>query len=108
MRFPIAVVLAPLLVLGCTPPSPSKPPAEQFVLDWAHLPPVPLVPVNDPPDAFIVRWSEAAPPPVDPKVAAERHCQAWDGHAELVAEHADGGEFTAEFVCKDVPKRRLE
>ncbi|MDB5408716.1 MAG: hypothetical protein JWL84_3628 [Rhodospirillales bacterium] len=97
----IAFVATTMLLAACT--QPPEPPAEQFVLDWSRAPPEPPLPVNYPPDAFAVRWS-AADPVIDPKIAAERHCQAWDGHAELVAEYASGNEFAAEFVCKGVPK----
>jgi hypothetical protein len=100
-----AFVAATILLVGCT--RQAGPPGELFVLDWSRAPPEPPLPVNYPPDAFVVRWT-AADPVIDPEVAAERHCQAWDGHAELVAKYASRNEFAAEFVCKDVPKRWWE
>jgi hypothetical protein len=103
---PIFVCVAgTILLVGCT--RPAEPPAEQFVLDWNHAPAEPPLPVNYPPDAFVVRWT-GADPVIDPKVAADRHCQAWDGHAELVAVYASGNESAAEFVCKGLPKRWWE
>jgi hypothetical protein len=71
-----------------------------------RVPSEPPLPANYPPGAFVVRWARTDRPIVDPKIAAERHCRAWDGHAELVAERASADEFTAEFVCKDVPQLR--
>jgi hypothetical protein len=104
----IAVAGAAIFLVGCAAQQPADPPIERFVLDWSRAPPEPPLRVNYPPGAFVVRWTAADGPVVDPKIAAERHCQAWDGHAELVAERASGDEFTAEFVCKDVPRRFWE
>lgn len=106
MRPIIPFALAAILLAGCALQPPNKP-AEEFVQDWSRAPPEPPLPVNYPPGTFVVRWS-AAYPDIDPNDVAERHCQAWDGHAELVAEHATRDEFTAEFVCKEIPKRWWE
>jgi hypothetical protein len=101
----IAVAGAAIVVASCAAQQEADQPVERFVVDWSRAPPEPPLPVNYPPAAFIVRWTAADGALVDPKIAAERHCQAWDGHAELVAEHAAGDELAAEFVCKDVPPR---
>ena len=101
----LIAVAGAAIAVGCAPQQRAGQPVERYTVEWSRTRPEPPLPADYPPVAFVVRWNKADGPPFDPKGVADEQCLAWDGHAELVAEHNAGDEVTAEFVCKGVPKR---
>lgn len=100
-RWSGVLAAAPLLLAGCAPPpyAVSDPP-QAIVLRWNGQPPGPPLQANTAPDSITIRWDPSRTTAADVKYIAERHCLAWDEHAELVREEADGHARLSTFVCK--------
>jgi hypothetical protein len=97
----VALGVLMLLLVGCQ--ERQAPPPAMVVLRWNGAAPDPLSPQNDPPDRILVRWTPAAHVGVDE--LADRHCLAWDRHAEPVREEASGEARVVEFVCRPLLQR---
>lgn len=92
---------ASILLAGCAPPAyvVSDPP-DTIVQHWNPAPPGQQIAAAGPPDSITIRWDPARDTASDMAYIAERHCLAWDEHAEQVKIEADGHRRISTFVCK--------
>jgi hypothetical protein len=105
VRLPMALViailvLAALFLMTCEQRQYAVDvPPEAIELSWARSSEPPLV-TNTPPDLITIRWTPPTNSADDVKYVAERHCLAWDMHAEPVQEEQEGEVRVTKFVCK--------
>jgi hypothetical protein len=62
--------------------------------------PLPVPRANNPPDLITIEWDPSRNTESDVKYIAERHCLAWDEHAQPVRDETRGALRATEFVCK--------
>ena len=101
MRRHLALLTPALLLAACEDRAYAvdTPPAA-IVIRWDRAPAEPLPLTNNPPDSITISWDPSQNSESDVKYIAERHCLAWDEHAEPARDEVKGTIHETEFICK--------
>jgi hypothetical protein len=101
MRWRLALLVPALLLAACEERryAVDEPPTA-IVIRWDRAPAEPLPFTNSPPDSITINWDPSRNTESDVKYIAERHCLAWDEHAEAVRDETKGTAHATQFVCK--------
>ena len=102
MRMQLTPLVPALLLTECSrrPNAAADELPATVVLRWDRSSPEPPLLVNQAPDVVTIGWVQSNGDIPDVKFHAEKHCQAWNRHAELVRKYANGDQHFAEFACK--------
>jgi hypothetical protein len=101
MRARLAVLVPALVLAACEEQRYAiDDPPSAIVIRWERAPAEPLPLTDSPPDSITIEWDPSRNSESDVKYVAERHCLAWDEHAEPVHDETRGTIHETEFVCK--------